>query len=169
MRDGVETVEIPDGTVRGRKEPLSGIYHVLAALDGPKVRKLHTLIRGSGSSGSGATASNYQPAPAAHVSAHAMAAPGHQATTQAPDAAVPAPVETVEQRRARYLAWHNEEFRINPRGALQRVYEREAKQNPKADRSNIGKDVERARGTAETPKLATAWTSQLVQDGKRKG
>ena len=84
MRDGVETVEIPDGMVRGRKEPLSGIYRVLAALDGPKVRKLHTLIRGSGSSGSGATASNYQPAPAAHVSAHAMAAPGHQATTQAP-------------------------------------------------------------------------------------
>ena len=80
-----------------------------------------------------------------------------------------APAESVEERRARYLAWHTGEYRINPRGALQRVYEREAKQNPKADRANIGKDIDKARGTTKTQKLATAWTSQLVQDGKRKG
>lgn len=77
--------------------------------------------------------------------------------------------ETVEERRARYLAWHTEEHRINPRGALQRVFEREAKQNPKADRANIGKDIDKARGTAKTQKQANAWTSQLVTDGKRKG
>jgi hypothetical protein len=88
-------------------------------------------------------------------------APAQTATT--------APVETVEQRRTRYLAWHTEEHRIHPRGALQRVYEREAKQNPKADRANIGKDIEKARGTAKTQKTANGWTAQLVTDGKRKG
>lgn len=92
-----------------------------------------------------------------------------QQTAPANDTATPALAEPVEERRARYLAWHTEEYRINPRGALQRVYEREAKQNPRADRANIGKDIKKAQGTAKTQKLATAWTSQLVQDGKRKG
>ena len=83
-------------------------------------------------------------------------------------AAKPAP-ETVEQRCARFLAWFTEEQRINPRGALQRVTEREAKQNPKADRSNISKDIKKARGTAKTQKQAGAMFGQLVQvkDGKR--
>lgn len=94
-----------------------------------------------------------------------------QKTAPATDTAtpVPVPVETVEQRRTRYLAWHTEEHRINPRGALQRVYEREAKQNPKADRANIGKDIEKARGTAKTQKQVGGMFGQLVQvrDGKR--
>jgi len=92
------------------------------------------------------------------------------AFTEAPatDTAKPAP-ETVEQRCARFLAWFTEEQRINPRGALQRVTEREAKQNPKADRSNISKDIKKARGTAKTQKQAGAMFGQLVQvkDGKR--
>ena len=79
------------------------------------------------------------------------------------------PAETVEQRRSRYLAWHGEEEQINPRGAVQRVYKRELKQNPKADRSAIGKDIAKARGTAKTKKTATNWNSQLVTDGKRQG
>lgn len=78
-----------------------------------------------------------------------------------------APVEPVEKRRARYLAWFTEEERINPRGALQRVVDREAKQNSKADRSNIGKDITKARGTAKTQKQAGAIFGQLVRDGKR--
>jgi hypothetical protein len=83
----------------------------------------------------------------------------------APDTAPP--VETVEKRRARYLAWHTEEHRINPRGALQRVFERELKQNPKADRANIGKDIDKARGTAKAQKQDGAMFGQLVRDGKR--
>lgn len=77
--------------------------------------------------------------------------------------------ETVAQRRTRYLAWHTEEVRINPRGALQRVYEREAKQNPKADRANIGKDIKQAQGTTRPQKQAGAMYGQLVtvRDGKR--
>jgi hypothetical protein len=96
---------------------------------------------------------------------------GHQnqAATPAPvmASATPASVETVEQRRDRYLAWHREEERINPRGAVQRVYERELLQNPKADRANIGKDIRKARGNTEKQKKANNWTSQLVTDGKR--
>lgn len=92
-----------------------------------------------------------------------------QQAAPATDTEKPAPVETVEQRRARYLAWFTEEQRISPRGALQRVYEREAKQNPKADRANIGKDIDKARGTAKTQKQADAMYGQLVtvRDGKR--
>lgn len=90
-----------------------------------------------------------------------------QQTAPEQDAAKPAPVETVGQRRARYLAWFTEEERINPRGALQRVTEREALQNPKADRSNIGKDIKQAQGAAKTQKQAGAMFGQLVRDGKR--
>lgn len=86
----------------------------------------------------------------------------------AKDTEAPAPKETVEQRRARYLAMFTEEERINKRGALQRVTEREKKQNPNADRSNIGKDIEKARGTAKAQKQANGWTSQLVHDGKKR-
>lgn len=80
-----------------------------------------------------------------------------------------APVESVEERRARYLAWHTEEHCINPRGALQRVYVREAKQNPKADRANIGKDIGKARTIRTEQSRAGFLVTQLVQDGKRKG
>jgi hypothetical protein len=87
--------------------------------------------------------------------------------TEWPHAEATCTKETVEQRRARYLAWLTEEQRISPRGALQRVYEREAKQNPKADRANIGKDIRQARGSAKTQKQAGAMYGQLVKDGKR--
>jgi len=77
--------------------------------------------------------------------------------------------ETVGQRRARYLEWFNEEARTSERGALQRVYEREAKQNPKADRANIGKDIKKARGDANSRKQSGAMFGQLVtvKNGKR--
>ena len=76
-----------------------------------------------------------------------------------------ATAETVAQRRARYLAWHIEESRTTTRGALQRVYEREAVRNPKADRSNIGKDIRKAK--AEKQKLASPWGASLVRNGRR--
>ncbi len=99
-----------------------------------------------------------------------FAAAGVQAgTVDCMTTAPPKPVETVKERCARLLKWHNEECRIKPRGALQRVYEREAKQNPKADRSKIGKDINKARETAKTEKVTGQWIKQLVKDGKREG
>lgn len=90
-----------------------------------------------------------------------------QQPAPAQDTATPAPLETVEQRRARYLAWHTEESRINQRGAVQRVFERELLRNPKADRSAIGKDIAKARGTIKTQTSVGAMYGQLVKDGKR--
>lgn len=86
-----------------------------------------------------------------------------------PQAATLTKKETVGQRRARYLEWFNEEARTSERGALQRVYEREAKQNPKADRANIGKDIKKARGDANSRKQSGAMYGQLVtvKNGKR--
>lgn len=75
-------------------------------------------------------------------------------------------VETIEHRRARYLEWHSEELRINKRGALQRVFERERLQNPTADRSAIGKDIAKARDMKRQPTAGTMF-GQLVKDGKR--
>lgn len=77
----------------------------------------------------------------------------------------PEPAETVAERRQRYLAWHLEEQSINPRGALKRVFDREAKQNPMADRSNIGKDIKLAREASKRPD--DKWTSQLIRAGQR--
>ena len=79
----------------------------------------------------------------------------------------PAPVarETVEQRCARYLALFEAEERREKRGALQRVADSE-----KVDRSNMRKDINKARAERDAQKRAGGgWASQLVQDGKRTG
>lgn len=80
-----------------------------------------------------------------------------------------APVESVKQRRHRLLQWLTEEELIAKRGALARVFEREKKKNPRVDRSNLGKDIAKARTAIAMEKKAGSWTSQLVQDGKRTG
>lgn len=84
---------------------------------------------------------------------------------------MPSPKETPEQRRARYLEWFLEEERIKERGALQRVFERELRQYPEADRSNIGKQIKIAKKQATEAKRAGSMFGQLakVQDGKRNG
>lgn len=74
------------------------------------------------------------------------------------------PVETVEQRRTRYLALFETEQKRDKRGALQRVADSEG-----VDRSNLKKDIDRARAARDTEKRAGIWASQLVTDGKRKG
>jgi hypothetical protein len=76
-----------------------------------------------------------------------------------------ATVETVEQRRARWLDWYGK----GERGAVQAVYERELLLNPKADRSFIGKEIKVAKAEKAEAKRAGEWSSQLVQGGKRKG
>ena len=86
-----------------------------------------------------------------------------QAPAQSP--ATPAPVETVEQRRARYLATFEAEEKRLKRGALQRVADSEG-----VDRSNMSKDIAKARSARdEQNRAGPAWASQLIQDGKRKG
>lgn len=85
--------------------------------------------------------------------------------TAQPQAAAPAPVvaETPQERRARWLAMFEEEEARAPRGALQRLADREG-----VDRSNMKKDIDKARAARDTERRAGGWASQLVQDGKRK-
>ena len=79
--------------------------------------------------------------------------------------AAPVLVETTEQRRARWLDWYGK----GERGAVQRVYERELLLNPKADRSFIGKEIDKAKNEKAETKRGGAMFGQLVQDGKRMG
>lgn len=83
-----------------------------------------------------------------------------------PEPAKPAPVvaETVAQRRVRWLDMYEAEEKREKRGALQRLADSE-----NVDRSNMKKDIEKARVARDTERRAGTWTSQMVQDGKRKG
>lgn len=82
-----------------------------------------------------------------------------------PQAAAPAPAakETPAERRARWLDMFEAEEKLVKRGALQRLATREG-----VDRSNMGKDIAKARAERAHQKRAGGWASQLVQDGKRK-
>ena len=84
------------------------------------------------------------------------------ATTPSP---APVEVETTEQRRARWLDWYGK----GERGAVQRVYERELLLNPKADRSFIGKEIDKAKNEKAETKRGGAMFGQLVKDGTRMG
>ncbi|WP_152682679.1 hypothetical protein [Caenimonas sp. SL110] len=75
------------------------------------------------------------------------------------------PPETPAQRRARLLKWHGEAG--GGRGALERVFERELAENPKADRSSIGKQVKKAKQEQADLNGAERWQSALIRDGKR--
>jgi len=79
----------------------------------------------------------------------------------------PAPAPEVKEtpaiRRARWLVLFEIEEKREKRGALQRVADSE-----RVDRSNMKKDIDRARAARHEQKQAGGWTSQLVQDGKRK-
>ena len=79
-------------------------------------------------------------------------------------AAAPVVAETVEQRRARYLVMFETEVKRNKRGVLQRVADREG-----VDRSNMSKDIDKARAIRTEQNRAGFFVSHLVQDGKRKG
>ena len=82
-----------------------------------------------------------------------------------PQAATPAPVanETPAERRARWLVMFEAEEKRGKRGALTRLAKSEG-----VDRSNMGKDIDKARAERDTQRRAGGWTAQLVQDGKRK-
>lgn len=86
-------------------------------------------------------------------------APGHQA---APSDA-PVVKEKVDERRARWLDMFEAEEKRESRGALQRVADSEG-----VDRSNMSKDIAKARAARDELNRSGMWDSQLVQDGKRK-
>ena len=90
---------------------------------------------------------------------------GVQPLAAEPQAATPAPVakETPAERRARWLDMFEAEEKREKRGALQRLANSEG-----VDRSNMGKDIAKARAERDTQRRAGGWASQLVQDGKRK-
>lgn len=108
MREGVATVQVPNGTVNGIREPLDSLYHVMYNLFHtlPAGNKLGTLIRGSGASGGGARASTY-PSTFTYTEHETHSAPA-DAVTPAPEQTaetVPAPVVLVpEQIRYDLLA-----------------------------------------------------------------
>jgi hypothetical protein len=74
----------------------------------------------------------------------------------------PEPVETPAERRARWLALFDEEEKLEKRGALQRLSDRE-----RVDRSNMAKAIAKARSERDEQKRTGIWTSQMVKDGKR--
>ena len=100
--------------------------------------------------------------PSAHIQAWI------DASTQTSPQAVPVvqvpTSETPVQRRARWLALFEKEEIRGKRGALQRVADSEG-----VDRANMKKDIDKARAARDEQTRAGTWTSQLVQDGKRKG
>ena len=91
-----------------------------------------------------------------------QARPGHE-TPQAEPQAVPEVKETAHERRARWLVMFEAEEKRGKRGALTRLAKSEG-----VDRSNMGKDIDKARAERDTQRRAGGWTAQLVQDGKRK-
>ena len=72
--------------------------------------------------------------------------------------------EKPQDRRARWLVMFEAEEKRGKRGALTRLAKSEG-----VDRSNMGKDIHKARAERDTQRRAGGWTAQLVQDGKRKG
>ena len=85
-----------------------------------------------------------------------------QAEAQTPSAA-PEVKEAPHERRARWLDMFEAEEKREKRGALQRVADSEG-----VDRSNMSKDIAKARAARNERNRAGMWTAQLVQDGKRK-
>lgn len=74
----------------------------------------------------------------------------------------PAPAEPSIQRRARLLAELEAEQAIQSRGALQRIADRHG-----IDRSNLGKDIQKAKAERAENRRAGTWANHLVRDGKR--
>ncbi len=76
--------------------------------------------------------------------------------------------ESPKDRRARLLAWLEEEASSGgERGALTRVFEREKIRNPKADRSNVGKDIKKAEAERAEAKRAGHWG--MLSSSKKSG
>jgi hypothetical protein len=75
------------------------------------------------------------------------------------------PQESPKERRKRWLKLYGD----GERGAVRRVYEAELLQNPNADRSHIGKEIQKAIKEKKEAAEDKAMYGQLVRDGKRTG
>lgn len=76
--------------------------------------------------------------------------------------------EPAEARAVRLLKAFEEEVKASGHhGAVARVHARELVINPKADRSNVGKQIKQARTDQATAKRSSAMVASLVKDGKR--
>ena len=86
------------------------------------------------------------------------------AQTEAPVVTESAPVakETPAERRARRLAMFESEKKREPRGALQRLANREG-----VDRSNLGKEIKKAKAEQREQTQSGLWPLHRVVDGKR--
>ena len=80
----------------------------------------------------------------------------------AQETASPASVETIEQRRARYLELFEAEEKRGKRGALARL-----EKSLGVNHSNIRNDINKARAARDELRRAGAINAQLVQAGKR--
>lgn len=79
-----------------------------------------------------------------------------------PCAAPASAIETPKQRRARLLQMHDAEVSAGRgRGALARITEIEKRTRPTADRSNIGKDIRKAREERDAERRGGALTRLL--------
>ncbi len=92
----------------------------------------------------------------------AMAEPKAAPVATPEPTAAPVVAESAEQRRVRWLGMFEAEEKREKRGALQRLANSEG-----VDRSNMGKDIAKARAERDTQRQAGMWTAQLVKDGKR--
>ena len=79
-----------------------------------------------------------------------------------PSAAPASEIETPKQRRARLLQMHDAEVSAGrERGALARITEIEKRTRPTADRSNIGKEIRKARGERDAERKGGELTRLL--------
>jgi hypothetical protein len=79
-----------------------------------------------------------------------------------PSAAPASEIETPKQRRARLLQMHDAEVSAGRgRGALARITEIEKRTRPTADRSNIGKEIRKAREERDAERKGGALTRLL--------
>lgn len=88
---------------------------------------------------------------------------GFPAALSVPPSAAPASaIETPKQRRARLLEMHDAEVSAGrERGALARITEIEKRTRPTADRSNIGKEIRKAREERDAERKGGALTRLL--------
>lgn len=76
--------------------------------------------------------------------------------------------ESAEARAVRLLKAHDEEVNASGKhGVLARVHTRELVINPKADRSNIGKQIAKARENQTAEKRSSGMVASLMKVGKR--
>ena len=77
--------------------------------------------------------------------------------------------ESVQARGARLLLWFDEEVTLSGKhGATERVFDRQKILNPKADRSDIGKQIRKAQADTVSQKQGSGMFAQLGSSIKQR-